>query len=234
MSQFNVLMLSSSKVGNGGYLSDAKLSILTHLNGITDVTFIPYAGVSMTYDDYTQAVADALPMLNIKGIHTFEQPQEALASSNAILVGGGNTFALLDMLYKTALLAPLQQRLAQGLPYIGWSAGANICGATLRTTNDMPIVEPPSFNALSVVPFQLNPHYTDFVAPGHNGETREQRIQEFTQLNPTTPVVGIQEGSALLLKGQTLTLEGNLPAFVFLADKKTQIEQGTDLSHLLT
>ena len=233
MSNYHVLMLSASKAGNSGYLTHAVPLINAHLNGIKEVLFIPYAGVSVSFIDYLDKVQTALPELNITSIHQTEDPVAAINSAKAVLVGGGNTFALLDRLYKNGVLEPLKNRLAAGLPYIGWSAGSNICGATIRTTNDMPIVEPPSFNALSVVPFQLNPHYTNYIAPGHNGETRDERLGEFTQLNPKTSVIGIQEGSALCLSENRLRVVGELPAFHFLGTEKTELAKNVDLTHLL-
>jgi dipeptidase E len=113
---------------------------------------------------------------------------------------------------------------------VGWSAGSNICGNSIRTTNDMPIVQPPSFDALNFVPFQLNPHYSDYQAPGHNGETRAQRIQEFCILNPNMPVIGIREGTALLLQGESLILEGELDGLIFEGNSQRVIKPGQDLS----
>lgn len=233
MSQYNVLMLSSSRAGNGGYLETAKTLIHKHLDNLKSMLFIPYAGVTVSFDDYTSLVAKALPQYNIQGIHTFSDPLTAVQQADAVMVGGGNTFALLQRLYQQNLIAALQQRLAEGLPYIGWSAGSNICGASICTTNDMPIVEPPSFKALNILPFQLNPHYSNYIAPGHNGETRDQRLAEFTELHSNIPVIGIQEGSALTLRYGKLCLNGDLPAYQFLAKSKTELAAGSDLSHLL-
>jgi dipeptidase E len=123
--------------------------------------FIPYAGVRLDWDAYTDIVASALPKLQVKGIHQQKDPIQALASAEIIAVGGGNTFNLLSILYQHKLLEPIREKVHQGTPYIGWSAGSNICGNSIRTTNDMPIIAPPSFDALQLVPFQINPHYTD-------------------------------------------------------------------------
>ncbi len=216
-------MLSSSRKGSEEYLAHAFSMITSHIRNIKDVLFIPYAGVTLSWDDYTQKVQDALPHLRISGIHEYPNTKEAINNAKAILVGGGNTFNLLSQLYKQDILADIQQSVKQGTPYIGWSAGSNICGNSIRTTNDMPIIQPPSFDALNFVPFQLNPHYTDYQPSGHNGETRAQRIEEFCTLNPKMPVIGIREGSALLLKDKQLTLEGELEGVVF---EVNQISEG--------
>ena len=233
----HVLMLSSSREGDEAYLTHAKARILAHLGDIRDLVFIPYAAVTQSYDSYVDAVASALPECNVVGLHTFDDPVAAIhnASENghAIVVGGGNTFHLLHSLYRFALMVPLKHAICNGVPYVGWSAGSNICGQSIRTTNDMPIIEPPSFDALEVVPFQINPHYTDYHPPGHNGETRDQRLAEFTTLNPEIPVVGIREGSALLLSGSTLTLVGEKSGFIFQGNNKSPVQPEQDLTELL-
>ncbi len=233
----HVLMLSSSRQGSEPYLEHAKAHIFAHLGDIRDLLFIPYAAVTQSFDAYVEAVANALPECKVVGLHTFDDP--ALAINNAkkngqaIVVGGGNTFHLLSKLYANALMVPLKHAIADATPYIGWSAGSNICGQSIRTTNDMPIIEPPSFDALDIVPFQLNPHYTDYQPPGHNGETRDQRLAEFTTLNPSTPVVAIREGTALVLSQHTLTLKGEKDGFIFLGKEKKVIHSGEDLTQLL-
>lgn len=233
----HVLMLSSSRQGDEAYLEHARSLILAHLGSIRDLLFIPYAAVTQSYDNYVSAVATVLPECNVTGIHTFDHPVKAInnakANNQAIVVGGGNTFHLMHTIYQQNLLEPLQHAIAEGTPYIGWSAGSNICGQSIRTTNDMPIVEPESFNALNVVPFQLNPHYSDYHPPGHNGETRDQRLAEFTVLNPTTPVVAIREGTALSLSQQQLTLVGEKGGFIFLGNEKRPIAPNENLTELL-
>jgi dipeptidase E len=233
----HVLMLSSSRQGDEAYLEHARSLILAHLGSIRDLLFIPYAAVTQSYDNYVSAVASALPECNVTGLHTFDNPIQAInnakANNQAIVVGGGNTFHLMHTIYQQNLLVSLQHAISEGTPYIGWSAGSNICGQSIRTTNDMPIVEPKSFNALNVVPFQLNPHYSDYHPPGHNGETRDQRLAEFTVLNPSTPVVAIREGTALSLSHQKLTLVGEKGGFIFLGDEKRPIAPNDDLTELL-
>lgn len=226
----HVLMLSSSRMGDEDYLEHARDMIFDHLGDEQDVLFIPFAGVTLEWDDYVEKVSQALPELTITGIHTCSDPQEALLSAKAVLVGGGNTFNLLNELYKQSLIKPLQRRVNEGIPYIGWSAGSNICGNSIRTTNDMPIIEPPSFAALNVVTCQLNPHYTDYQPPGHNGETRDDRLLEFTRVTPDMPVLAIREGTALQFTQGHLTLLGELEGFCFKDKDKTPIAPGQDLT----
>jgi dipeptidase E len=228
-----ILMLSSSRVGSEDYLQHAIPMLNQHLPNIKEILFIPFAGVSVSWDDYTTKVQDALHNYQVKGIHQFPNAHQALENAQAILVGGGNTFNLLNQLYQQDLLDTVKSQVNKGTPYVGWSAGSNICGNSIRTTNDMPIVQPPSFNALNFVPFQLNPHYTDYQAPGHNGETRAQRIEEFCILNPKMPVIGIREGGALLLQGDSLLLKGELDGVVFEDGKQRVIHTNQDLSGYL-
>ncbi|MBC3764305.1 dipeptidase PepE [Neptunicella marina] len=228
-----LLLLSSSREKQTSYLSHAQSMIDQHLNGISEILFIPYAGVTVGWDDYTQMVQQALPDLKISGIHQHQNAKQAVQQAKAILVGGGNTFNLLYQLYKHNLLNDIRQSVTNGVPYIGWSAGSNIAGNSIRTTNDMPIIEPPSFDALNLVPFQLNPHYTEYQPPGHNGETRAQRLEEFMVLNPAMPVIAICEGSALQRIDKQLTLMGPHSGFVFKAGEKIEIIPGGDLSAYL-
>lgn len=230
-----LLLLSSSKAGDTGYLTHALPFINDHLGNIKALLFIPYAGVSISYDDYTQTVQNALASLGIKvtGIHQCENPVAAINDAQALAIGGGNTFHLLHQLYANELLEPIKAKVKAGMPYIGWSAGSNVAGMTIRTTNDMPIIEPPSFNALNLLPVQLNPHYTDYQAPGHHGETRQMRLEEFMVLNPETPVVGIQEGTALKRQGNSLTLVGDKVGYLFKGGNKAEIMPQADLSEWL-
>ncbi|MFC3093418.1 dipeptidase PepE [Alteromonas sediminis] len=226
-------MLSSSRKGEQPYLTGARPYILDHLSHTQNVLFVPYAGVSISFDDYTQKVAEVLPELTVTGIHQTDDPARAIENASAIIVGGGNTFSLLSNLYNHRLVELLKVRLQAGTPYIGWSAGANICGATIKTTNDMPIVQPKSFDALAVLPCQINPHYSDYHPPGFNGETRDQRLGEFTTMYPDIPVVAIKEGTALLRQENTLTYLGEEESVVFLGQNKQAIQPNADLSHLL-
>ncbi|MEP4892226.1 MAG: dipeptidase PepE [Aliiglaciecola sp.] len=233
MSKKRVLMLSSSKVGNEEYLANPKTMILPFLDKIQTAIFIPYAGVTMSWDDYTDKVQQALPEIQISGIHSFNDPSEAIQNAQTIIVGGGNTFNLLYQLQNKGLIDCIKNKVDSGTPYIGWSAGSNICGLSIKTTNDMPIIQPESFSALALLPFQINPHYSDYQPPGHNGETRAQRIEEFCVLNPTIPVVGIREGSGLLLDNEKLTLIGDLDGVIFNAKEQHSIAANSELIHLL-
>ena len=171
-------MLSSSRAGDEAYLAHAKDMIASHLTGCQRIVFIPYAGVTIDWPSYTEKVQSALPEFNIVGIESFDDPKLAIEQADAVMVGGGNTFHLLHQLYSNDLIHPIQERVEQGLPYVGWSAGSNICGTSICTTNDMPIIYPPSFDALAFVPFQLNPHYSDY------------QPVSYTHLTlPTTPYV---------------------------------------------
>ncbi|MBM7070569.1 dipeptidase PepE [Shewanella sp. 202IG2-18] len=232
----NALLLSSSREGSTPYLSHALPLIKPFTKTAKKWVFIPFAGVSFSYDKYLEIVAAALSDLNIEitSIHQHKDPKKALIEAEGVMIGGGNTFHLLHELYKYDLVSLLKERVNDGMLYIGWSAGSNITGKSIRTTNDMPIIEPPSFAALGILPFQLNPHYTNYQAPGHNGETRAQRLLEFTKVDPETPVVGIQEGSALLRQGDKLTLVGEKEAFLFSGtQQEITIPMNSDLSHLL-
>ena len=234
MNSAQLLLLSSSRAGESDYLAPC-LEPIANLCETRKVLFIPYAGVTMPYADYTAKVAAALKPRNIHvaGIEAAADPVRAIAEAEVIMVGGGNTFHLLQQLYHFNLIAPIQAAVSRGTPYIGWSAGSNIAGLSIRTTNDMPIIEPPSFAALKLVPFQLNPHYTDYQPPGFHGETRDQRLAEFMVLEPTTPVVAIPEGTALRISKQTMTYQGNTPGFVFLNGQKLKLSPQQDCSQWL-
>ena len=230
-----LLLLSSSREGTSGYLEHAIDMIDHHLSDVREIVFIPYAGVTINYDEYSERVQTALQDLNIivKGLHTFDNPVEAIKNAKAIVIGGGNTFQLLHQLYQNNVIKTIQEKVANGTPYIGWSAGSNVAGNSIKTTNDMPIVEPKSFDALNLLPVQLNPHYTDHNPPGHNGETREQRLQEFMVINPESTIVGIVEGSALKLQNETLSLIGGKQGYVFKAGNKTVLADNSDLTYLV-
>lgn len=228
-----LLLISSSKVGDSGYLEDAKHQLVQHFKAAKNLVFVPYAGVSISWDEYTDKVKSALPSLPITGLHQHADPCEAVKESDGILVGGGNTFHLLNTLYELSLGRIIYDVVNCGTPYAGWSAGANIAGRSIRTTNDMPIVQPPSFDALQLVPFQINPHYTDFQPPGHHGETREDRLREFMTVSPEMPIVGIPEGVALYRVGDSLRTIGGKSAYLFRNQEKSEITPEQDISFLL-
>ena len=231
-----VIIASTSTLFGGTYLDYLLPVLKEHFKGISNLVFIPFARPGgITHDKYTEKVKPFFKQLNIevKGIHQFENPIEAIQNAEAIFTGGGNTFVLVDMLYKYNLLDAIQKAVESGTPYLGTSAGSNICGLTMNTTNDMPIVYPPSFRTLGLVSFNLNPHYLDPIEGlQHMGETRETRIREFHQYNPQS-VLGLREGSWLEVLGNKITLKGDLPARLFQQGKEPiEIETGADLSNL--
>lgn len=231
----NLLLLSSSRAHNSEYLAPGINAINETLGNIRNVLFIPFAGVRVNYDDYLSMVQNALKPLGItvQSIHQFDDPALAVEQAQAVMVGGGNTFALLAKLYQFKLIEAIKHKVANGMPYIGWSAGSNIAGLSIRTTNDMPIIEPPSFQALALLPVQLNPHYTDFVPEGFHGETRDMRLAEFMEVAPNTPIIGLPEGTALRLINGQLSYEGNENGYVFLGGTKTAITPAENLTRLL-
>lgn len=198
--------------------------------------FVPFAAVTFPYDDYSDTVCGAFGKLgyDISSIHRTENYHEAIKEAAGIVIGGGNTFALLNLLYHFDLIGIIREKVRWGTPFIGWSAGANVAGPTIMTTNDMPIIMPLSFEALDLVPFQINPHYTDFRQEGHGGESRRQRIEEFLTLNSDKRVVGLPEGTLLSVAKDRMMLEGKGEAVLFAFEKPVEtFAAGTDLSFLL-
>jgi len=231
-----LIVASTSTIHGSGYL-DYLLDKLTLFFQFTEtILFIPYARPSgLSHDAYTEIVQKAFKKIdkNIVGIHQFENPKKALLEAKGIFVGGGNSFVLLDELYKNDVFDTLKSVIQSGTPYLGTSAGSNICGKTIGTSNDMPIVHPPSFDALSIIPFNINPHYLDPNPKSkHMGETRETRIKEFHFFN-TQSVVGLREGSFLEVCGENIILKGPYKARIFEHNKEAyEVESGTDLSLL--
>ncbi|MDC0380113.1 dipeptidase PepE [Flavobacteriaceae bacterium] len=231
-----LIVASTSTIHGSGYL-DYLLDKLTLFFQFTEtILFIPYARPSgLSHDAYTEIVQKAFKKIdkNIVGIHQFENPKKALLEAKGIFVGGGNSFVLLDELYKNDVFDTLKSVIQSGTPYLGTSAGSNICGKTIGTSNDMPIVHPPSFDALSIIPFNINPHYLDPNPKSkHMGETRETRIKEFHFFNSQS-VVGLREGSFLEVSGERITLKGPLKARIFEHNKEAyEVQSGTDLSLL--
>jgi len=215
-----LLLLSSSRVAGAGYLDAYEAYVREFLGpNLRAVRFLPFAGVTVDHTSYTAQVVERLGRMGIPchGLEHEADPIAALAATDAVVVGGGNTFQLLATLRRSGLLAAIRARVRAGLPYVGWSAGANLACPTIRTTNDMPVVEPGGFDALGLVPFQINPHYNNALPSGHQGETRDQRLAEFLVLNPQAVVVGLREGSALRVEGDRTTLLGPHPLRVFRA-----------------
>jgi dipeptidase E len=208
----------------------------SHFKNCSTILFIPYARPSgISHDEYTKKAAQAFATINIKvqGIHEFENPEEAIQNAEGVFTGGGNTFLLVTQLYKNKIMQLLAEKVKNGTPYLGTSAGSNICGLSMQTTNDMPIIYPPSFQTLGLIPFNLNPHYLDPDANSqHMGETRETRIKEFHAFN-AIPVLGLREGSWLEVKGNKITLKGALKARLFKQNEAPQeLETESDLSSL--
>jgi dipeptidase E len=232
----NILIASTSTLANENYLEYLLPELTTHFQNCDTILFIPYArpgGIS--HQEYTAMVGLAFAKINKKviGIHQFEDAAEAIKNAEGIFTGGGNTFVLVSQLHKNNVMEILSEVIKNGTPYLGTSAGSNICGLSMQTTNDMPIVYPPSFKTLGLIPFNLNPHYLDpDTSSKHMGETRETRIKEYHAFN-TVPVLGLREGSWLDVKGDTITLKGNLKARLFRQNQiPEELEPGTDLSFL--
>jgi len=220
----NCLLASTSTIFGGSYL-DYLFEALRDLFQETDeILFIPYARPGgTTYDAYTKIAQEGFRHIDKKivGIHTFKDPIKAIQNAKGIFTGGGNSFVLVNTLYQNHLLPVLKEKITNGTPYLGTSAGSNIAGVNIKTTNDMPIVYPPSFETLEIVPFNINPHYLDpDPTSKHKGETRETRIKEFHEFN-TTSVVGLREGSWIRVDNNEITLKGgDLSARIFKKDKK--------------
>ena len=213
-----LLLLGNSQNQQEQYLEHAK-SEITHLLGSKriKVLFIPYARVLPSFDLFAETVKAGFQRIgyDLESIHTMADPQKAVREAEAIVVGGGNTFHLLHHLAEKDLLTAIRYSVEWGTPFIGWSAGANIACPSIKTTNDMPIVEPRSLNSLNLVPFQINPHYVDG-SDDPTAESREERLNEFTELNPDVYVVGLREGSMLRVEGLNIELLGPLGARIFV------------------
>ncbi len=225
-----MLLMSSSRKGSMGYLEHAGDQFNAILQGkIKKVVLIPYASVVSGFDALEAKVKPAYEKLGVEvtSIHHFDNAAKAVEQAEALAVAGGNTFALLRRIYDNKLIDVVRERVNGGMPYMGWSAGSNVAGPTIRTTNDMPIVQPPSFDAFNLVPFQLNPHFIPGKPVGHNGESREERLEEFLVYNKGENVVAIREGSALLVEGDKATLMGEFDGLIFKLGKVETIAAGS-------
>lgn len=228
-----MILASTSTIHGSGYLEYLNPTLEAHFKEVETVTFIPFArpgGIS--YDRYTEVASIAFAKINKKviGIHTAKNRKEALLNGEAIFIGGGNTFELLNQLYQQELLEDLTNVIENGIPYLGTSAGSNICGLNIKNTNDMPIIYPPSFDALGTIPFNINAHYLDpLQGSKHMGETRETRIKEFHVFNET-PVLGLREGSWISVEGDEISLKGKDTARLFQKNKEAvEIASGSIL-----
>ncbi len=239
-SKLNILAFSSSRAGSSSYLEMAAPHIQEMLGTKSiKIAFIPYAAVVNDYESYAEMVRKGLnaPHYNIQIAYP-ESAAEVITEADAIMVGGGNTFKLLHHLYAYKLIELIRGRVKNGVPYIGWSAGANLTGQSICTTNDMPIIHPPSFNSFGLFPFQINPHYINYTIPGHNGETRDQRLTEFMHLNKGLNVVCLPEGTAVISKEGETKYAGNEPGVVFMNEAGKEIQRrhvadGESLNFLL-
>lgn len=235
-----IFAFSSSRSGNSEFLEPVLPVIKGKLKERTKVAFIPFASVEKSYHFYFSKVKKALESLHVNLILALPSNcNEVIDESDTIMVGGGNTFKLLYDLYELNLLDKIVAKVRSGISYIGWSAGSNILCPTIGTTNDMPVIEPKSFKSLNLFPFQINPHYLNNKINGFNGETRDQRLLEFLQVNPDIPVIGLPEGSFLQLENNNLLYKGPMQCVLFeysnsqLNNIGRNIENGTDLSFLL-
>jgi dipeptidase E len=235
----NILALSSSRVGNGGYLENAVPHIRKFLGkNQGTVAFIPFAAVNKDYENYGNRLREALSALKVQiKLVTGNNAASLLKEADCIFVGGGNTFKLLHDIYEFNLLDIIRNRVEEGCSYIGWSAGSNIVGRTIGTTNDMPIIQPESFSALNFLPFQINPHYLNQTSEGFHGETRDQRLEEYVLLNPGVPVVALPEGTALHLQEKKLLFIGETDGVIFQSKRgmveRKLLQPGADLSYLM-
>lgn len=231
------LLFSNSTNAGEEYLSYTIPFIREFTGGsVKNSVFIPYAGVTIDWDSYSEMVSAKLKPagISVLPIHKFHNPLEAIHAAETIIVGGGNTFQLLKLAQETKILSAIRQKVLEGTPYIGWSAGANLGCPTICTTNDMPITQPESFNALSLIPFQINPHYTDSVLQNHAGETREMRIAEFIKINTNVYVAGLREGTLFHIEGNSLQLRGNKNCRVFHHGKEAvEFAPGENISFLM-
>lgn len=230
----HLLLISNSTQHGGGYLDHCAEEIMDFLGESRDLIFVPYAVAD--WDGYTIKTRERYAAMNVRvtGIHEYEDKAVALTACPALHIGGGNTFRLLKKLYEENLLDAIRARVHQGMRYIGASAGTNVATVSIRTTNDMPIVYPPTFDALGLVPFNINPHYVDADPNStHKGETREQRILEFHEENDV-PVVGLREGTMLRVDGNSVQLKGLYSARIFKKGQTpTEYPAGSRLDFLL-
>jgi len=232
-----LLLISNSTNAGEAYLDYPKHEIGSFLGQEPlECVFIPYAGVTISFDEYEAKVKDRFSEVGhkVRSIHHFEDPVKAIQKAAAIVVGGGNTWQLIKMIQDKGLIDPVRKKVKAGTPYVGWSAGSNVCCPTIRTTNDMPIIEPASFQAFHLIPFQINPHYTDKNPPGHAGETREDRILEYLEVNQSDTVLGLREGCMFRLEGTDIQLIGDKPVRCFrYSEEPVELDQNYDFSNFL-
>ena len=237
MTKQRLLLLSSSRTPGRGFLEHARDHLKSHLGPKPlKVLFIPYAAVNRSYTEMTGIAGEAFGALgySLSSLHESPDPVAAVHAADAVAVSGGNTFRLLQLIQSQGLLQPLRERVRSGTPYIGWSAGSNLACPTIRTTNDMPVIWPSSYEALGLIPFQINPHYTELLPPEHQGETRDDRLKEFMHLNPGVPVLALRDPSALRLDSGHLSLLGSHGAKLFLGGAIREVSPQESLQFLLS
>jgi dipeptidase E len=220
-----ILLMSSSRKDQLGYLEHAGEQIHVLLkHEPRKVLFVPFAAVTFSFDSYEDRVKPEFDRLGyaLQSIHRFDNPLVAIVEAEAIAIGGGNTFALLKRLYDAGIVDAIRAKVMAGTPYMGWSAGSNVACPTIRTTNDMPVVQPPTLRALGLVPFQVNPHFISGKPVGHNGESREERLAEFLAINAPEHVLALPEGSALYSNGSHGTVLGERHGVHFLGDGRVE------------
>jgi dipeptidase E len=234
---YKLLLLSNSTMPGTSFFTWPRPYVKDLLRAeIKQVVFIPYAAVSISYDAYVNTVSQAFESMGyaVSSVHDADDKKALIKDARAIVVGGGNTFALLSRMYEHDLLSSVQSRVAAGVPYIGWSAGANLACPTIKTTNDMPVVMPPSFDALNLVPFQINPHYHELRFQNQGGETRKERIEEFLLLNPGMKVIGLPEGMLVLRDDRSIKIHGDGTAKLYESGKPvTDLREGAEAGFLL-
>jgi len=232
----NLLLISNSTLHGSGYLDHCADEIKNLLKDKKNVLFIPYARPDgITHDKYTEIAKNRFEKMgyNLNGIHKYDDPKKAVRTADAIFIGGGNTFVLINELYKTGIIEEIRKKVSEGMPYIGTSAGSNVACKTVKTTNDMPIIYPPSFDSLNLVPFNINPHYLDPDPNStHKGETRETRIKEFHSYN-SEYVVGLREGAMLHITDDKIILKGSTGARIFDKENNAKEYKPGDLLNFL-
>lgn len=232
------LLLISNSTNYGEKYLDYTRKYITDFLGkdVRNIAFIPYAAVDISYVEYTNKVNEVFQELGYttKSTEDIQGPQKVIEEADAIVVGGGNTFHLIHYMHERGIMDIIRKKIENGTPFIGWSAGSNVACPSIKTTNDMPVIQPVSFEGLSLIPFQINPHYTDGRIPNHNGESREDRIREFLELNPDSTVVGLKEGSMIQIEGDIVKLLGNKTLKVFRKDQPTlEYDPSTSLDFIL-
>lgn len=232
------LLLISNSTNYGEKYLDYTRKYITDFLGkdVRNIAFVPYAAVDISYVEYTNKVNEVFQELGYttKSTEDIQGPEKVIEEADAIVVGGGNTFHLIHYMHERGIMGIIQKKVENGTPFIGWSAGSNVACPSIKTTNDMPVIQPVSFEGLSLIPFQINPHYTDGRVPNHNGESREDRIREFLELNSDFTVVGLKEGSMIQIEGDNVKLLGNKTLKVFRKDQPTlEYDPSTSLDFIL-